>query len=179
MNLTSYHNASKQNNFITNKPINVKFQYFYLCRIKKFAIDTSGTLINGLPPDVFPGYWTSTSVVESSEVYNFDVPKPIEHIQLEYIRNNALYIEAINVMYLGKKINIPLDKLETRRVFERPRLVMANKQMTEFFVFIQYITSTDKETSIYKGRCSRRSPDALRIDFTLNGIKNMEVLKHD
>ena len=83
------------------------------------------------------------------------------------------------VTYLGKKINIPLDKLETRRVFERPRLVMANKQMTEFFVFIQYITSTDKETSIYKGRCSRRSPDALRIDFTLNGIKNMEVLKHD
>ena len=56
---------------------------------------------------------------------------------------------------------------------------MANKQMTEFFVFFQYITSTDKETSIYKGRCSRRSPDALRIDFTLNGIKNMEVLKHD
>ena len=52
----------------------------------------------------------STSVVQSSEVYNFDVPKPIEHIQLEYIRNNVLYIEAINVMYLGKKINIPLDK---------------------------------------------------------------------
>lgn len=159
--------------------LTLSFSISIYAESKKAPIDTSGTLINGLPPDVFPGYWMSTSVVQSSEVYNFDVPKPIEHIQLEYIRNNVLYIEAINVMYLGKKINIPLDKLETRRVFERPRLVMANKQMTEFFVFIQYITSTDKETSIYKGRCSRRSPDALRIDFTLNGIKNMEVLKHD
>ena len=35
---------------------------------KKTPIDTSGTLINGLPPDVFPGYWMSTSVVQSSEV---------------------------------------------------------------------------------------------------------------
>lgn len=69
----------------------------------KKAIDTSKTLINGLPPDVFPGYWKSTSVVQSSKVYNFDVPKTIEHIQLEYVRNNVLYIEEINVIYLGKK----------------------------------------------------------------------------
>ena len=146
---------------------------------KKAPIDTSGTLINGLPPDVFPGYWMSTSVVQSSEVYNFDVPKPIEHIQLEYIRNNVLYIEAINVMYLGKKINIPLDKLETRRVFERPRLIMGNKQMTEFSVFIQYFSTTARETSLYNGRCSSRLPDSLKVNFTLNGIKDMEVLKHD
>jgi hypothetical protein len=146
---------------------------------KKAAIDTSGTLKNGLPPDVFPGYWTSTSVVESGEVYNFDVPKPIEHIQVEYIRNNVLYIEAINVIYLGKKINIPLDKLETRRVFERPRLIMGNKQMTEFSVFIQYFSDPDKEVAVYHGRCYPRSPNALKVNFTLNGIKDMEVLKRD
>ena len=146
---------------------------------KKAPIDTSGTLINGLPPDVFPGYWMSTSVVQSSEVYNFDIPKPIEHIQLEYRRNNVLYIEAINVMYLGKKINIPLDKLETRRVFERPRLIMGNKQMTEFSVFIQYFSSSDREMTLNHGECYPSSPDALKVNFTLNGIKNMEVLKHN
>ena len=146
---------------------------------KKAPIDTSGALINGLPPDIFPGYWKSTSVVQSSEVYNFDVPKPIEHIQLEYRRNNVLYIEAINVMYLGKKINIPLDKLETRGVFERPRLIMDNKAMTEFSVFIQYFSSPDREIGSYHGRCYPRTPDSLTVSFTLNGIKNMEVIKNN
>ncbi|MGL4186818.1 MAG: hypothetical protein ACRCR4_13650 [Thiotrichaceae bacterium] len=78
--------------------LTLSFSISIYAESKKAPIDTSGTLINGLPPDVFPGYWMSTSVVQSSEVYNFDVPKPIEHIQLEYIRNNVLYIEAINVM---------------------------------------------------------------------------------
>ena len=159
--------------------LTLSFSISIYAESKKAPIDTSGTLINGLPPDVFPGYWMSTSVVQSSEVYNFDVPKPIEHIQLEYIRNNVLYIEAINVIYLGKKINIPLAKLEIWGVFERPRLIMGNKKMTEFSAFIQYFSDPDKEVAVYHGRCYPRSPNALKVNFTLNGIKNMEVLKHD
>ena len=56
---------------------------------------------------------------------------------------------------------------------------MGNKQMTEFSVFIQYFSSPDKEVAVYHGRWYPRSPNSLKVNFTLNGIKNMEVLKHD
>ena len=56
---------------------------------------------------------------------------------------------------------------------------MANKEMTEFSVFIQYFSSSDREMTLNHGECYPSSPDALKVNFTLNGIKNMEVLKHD
>lgn len=46
--------------------------------------------------------------------------------------------------------------------------------MTKFSLFIQYVTSSERELELYQGKCSSRLPDSLRVDFNLERYRRHE-----